>query len=500
MKDWLRVIGPGAVIASLTIGSGELIFSSRGGSIFGYDLLWFFLAVLALKWSLVYTSARHMVLTGAHPFQRWIELPGPRGWLLVVLLLLALVAFPIWVSFHAATIGGLLNWLCGTESAFGGHAHYLWGAAILFAVLGLVLAGGYATLERTQLVIVGLMLAAVLWVLLRLAPPWADLLAGLLWPHRLHYPVWASAHPDLVAQPVWVETVTYVGVLGGSAYDYLAYVSFVREKGWGRAGGKPLSYDELVRMPHQPKAQKQWLRVLLADCTTSFLAVLLFSGVFVTCGAMILAPQHKIPGGTNLLALQADFVALFPWMKPLYFAGAFLTMLGTLYGTIEVAPTVLRETAHAFDSSLAGSAARRLRLWAVLWSSGGGLVILLGSFAYGQSSAQGQMPGLIALLTPANLFTGVLGCGIICLLTPWTESRFVPPAQRLPWALWLLNGTAAVIFGALGIKAYWDQSQWRALALLAGTVVAGWLAASFLDSRRRFRQRPAPDQSTAEAR
>ena len=43
---WLTIFGPGAVIASLTIGSGELIFSSRGGALFGYRLLWFFLLVL----------------------------------------------------------------------------------------------------------------------------------------------------------------------------------------------------------------------------------------------------------------------------------------------------------------------------------------------------------------------------------------------------------------------------------------------------------------------
>src|SRR5439155_26971445 len=78
---WLTFFGPGAVIASLTIGSGELIFSSRAGALFGYRVLWFFLAVLAIKWILAFATARHMLLTGAHPFQRWMELPAPRGWL-----------------------------------------------------------------------------------------------------------------------------------------------------------------------------------------------------------------------------------------------------------------------------------------------------------------------------------------------------------------------------------------------------------------------------------
>src|SRR5437899_239643 len=104
---WLTFFGPGAVIASLTIGAGELIFSSRGGAVFGYRLLWLFVLILAVKWVLAFATARHMVLTGAHPFQRWMELPGPRGWFPAVFFLLALVCFPIWVSFHAGTLGTL---------------------------------------------------------------------------------------------------------------------------------------------------------------------------------------------------------------------------------------------------------------------------------------------------------------------------------------------------------------------------------------------------------
>ena len=78
--EWLRVFGPGAVIASLTIGTGELIFSSRGGVIFGYAILFPFLLICLFKWTLAYSAARHMVIAGVHPFERWMELPvGPAA-------------------------------------------------------------------------------------------------------------------------------------------------------------------------------------------------------------------------------------------------------------------------------------------------------------------------------------------------------------------------------------------------------------------------------------
>lgn len=104
--SWLTIFGPGGGIASLTIGSGELIFSSRGGAVFGCQLLSLFLAVCVFKWALVFATARHMILTGAHPFQRWMDLPGPRGWLPMAFLLLAIVslhmAIPIMPSSAAS--------------------------------------------------------------------------------------------------------------------------------------------------------------------------------------------------------------------------------------------------------------------------------------------------------------------------------------------------------------------------------------------------------------
>ena len=366
---WLTIFGPGAVIASLTIGSGELIFSSRGGALFGYRLLWFFLLVLLLKWALVFVTARHMVLTGAHPFQRWMYLPGPRGWFPLVFFLLALLCFPIWVCFHSGTVGTLLSWLAGTTQSLHGGAHFVWGLATLAVVLVLVFSGGYAALERIQLVIVLLMLACVAVSLFAVKPDWLEFFKGFIVPQPLAYPDWAFSQPELANRPVWVETITYVGVIGGSGYDYLAYVSYLRDKNWGQAGRAIATAPELATAAQdRSHINRRWLRAVAVDSVMSFFAVLIFSAVFVACGAVILGPQHLIPAGSNLLALQAEFVTpIYPWLKHVYFAGAFLTIFGTLCGTVEVAPTVLRELVHAFNPDCALRHARRLRRIAVSW-------------------------------------------------------------------------------------------------------------------------------------
>lgn len=481
--SWLSIIGPGAIVASLTIGSGELVFSSRGGALFGYPLLSFFLMICLLKWGLVLLTARQMVLSGAHPFERWCELPGPRGWLVWVFLVLAILSFPIWVSFHAGTIGTLVASLTGTESALDSASHYAWGMLVLGLTMVLVQTGGYQRLERIQLGIVVTMLVCVGISLILLQPDWTEMLSGLFSPWKISYPNWIARYPKWNARPLWVELVGYVGVLGGSGYDYLAYVSFLREKHWGAAGGSVLDTHELQRVANDDQhPYRGWLRAPLIDASISFLVVFVFSAVFVACGATVLRPAEQIPDGTDLLTLQAKFMEVgSTWMRPLYFVGALLAMLGTLYGTIEVAPTIAGEMARALGKTDLSKI--QIHRWVTTWVSFGGSVVLGASIALAQASKQGTPPALIKILDPANLFTGVLACGIISGLACWSDRKFLPRKLRANWLLLLLNGLACPLFLLLGIKAYWDHSGSWAFLMLLLTLASGWLMADWWNRR-----------------
>ena len=61
-----KYFGPGAIIASITIGSGETVFASRSGAVFGYSLLWLFLAAAIAKGLQIYCGSRYITLTGEH--------------------------------------------------------------------------------------------------------------------------------------------------------------------------------------------------------------------------------------------------------------------------------------------------------------------------------------------------------------------------------------------------------------------------------------------------
>ena len=100
---------------------------------------------------------------------------------------------------------------------------------------------------------------------------------------------------------------------------------------------------------------------------------------------------------------------------------------------------------------------------------------------------------LNVLLTPVNLFTGVLFCGVVCLLNVWMDFRWLPRGLRLPWWLLALNALSGVVFLMLGIKGYWDHpSRWFAMSGLIGLAVVAMILAAVLGPK----YFPAPASST----
>ncbi|MBC8354978.1 MAG: Nramp family divalent metal transporter [Planctomycetes bacterium] len=510
LREWLCIFGPGAIIASLTIGTGELIFSTRGGALFGYRILFLFAIISLLKWGLVIATSRHMILTGVHPYERMIELPGPRGWLPIMLFLMAMVCLPIWISFHCGVLGNLASWVTGTRGVFQGGMDYVWGAGLLAAVLLLSATGGYTVFERVQMFVVTALVGCAGLTMILYNPNWLELIFGIV-PQRLSYPDWLpEKYPEIARHSVWVETTRYVGVIGGAGFDYLAYTSWLREKQWGVLPARA-TREQLEEIAADPNHEvRKWINAPLVDCAISFALIVAFSAVFVACGAMVLRPEEVVPDEDNLLNLQARFVTrIHSLLLPLYVTGAFLTMLGTLYGTVEIACSIADEIVRSFIQDWSNVRARKLKRAVLAWCAPIAL-LLLGWLFIRQSTL--ELPGtephavvqnqlatdggdvdpirvqkprlLLAILTPINLFTGVLSCGLICIVVIWMDRRVLPSGLQPPkWQI-AMNVLSAVVFLALGLKGYWDNEH-RIIVVcsMVGIFVIAMVVAKVINSR-----------------
>ena len=299
----------------------------------------------------------------------------------------------------------------------------------------------------------------------------------------------------------------------------------------------------------------------------SFVLVVVFSAVFVASGVEVLADQQKVPDGNNFLGLQARFVTgIHQWLLPIYVGGAYLTIFGTLYGTLEIGTAVCREIVRAMSPDFERRNHVRLKKFTVIWCVSGALLVLIWSFIYtltgretikltwsGKEAAKIQSwqieegdgvgggdvavvvenssgmrevsvpePGvvkeiliptggeiqpnaplailtvktkarmLITILTPANNFTGVFACGLLCFLMPWIDRRFLPNSLRMHWSLVILNFVSGAIFLGLGIKWYWEnhnpqeyflKTRWLGIGTIIGMAVLSIVLAYLRESR-----------------
>ena len=80
----LRRIGPGIVLASAIVGSGEVIATTTLGAQVGYAALWIVLVSCAIKPVVQAELGRYTIVTGYTGLEGFNAVPGPRfgaGWL-----------------------------------------------------------------------------------------------------------------------------------------------------------------------------------------------------------------------------------------------------------------------------------------------------------------------------------------------------------------------------------------------------------------------------------
>lgn len=434
----LRVFGPGAIIASVTVGTGETIFAPRVGAIFGYTLLWATVMTVIFKGVQVYSGARYLVLTGEHPMQAWTRFPGPRAWAPTLIGLMAIVSYPMWIAALADAVSNLCMWITGIGigSSWG---RPLWGTGMILAAMLLSLVQTYGVVERVSTVILGFKVVLILIAVVVVKPDWIAALWGSIVPHLPDYPSWVAAqYPEMSHRSVGLELAVLMGAVGGGVQDYVGYLGFLREKKWGLAGATDGGPDKLSRDAGEARVGLAWLRAPFLDTTFSFGAVLLMTICFMLLGAAVLHPQGLIPTDADLYSKQSQFLAaIHPQLVVIYKAGIFFAIFGVLYGAFEL------YTRSTYEPLLAIWPRREwrvdsLRPVVVLYSGLGGLALLWSGW---------KTVTLASIISP---FSGVMGCGLWCLAMLWVDRRETPTLYRMGPVLFVLTLLAGLVMTMVG--------------------------------------------------
>ncbi|MBG6184836.1 Mn2+/Fe2+ NRAMP family transporter [Arthrobacter sp. CAN_A214] len=448
----LSVLGPGAIVASANIGSGEMVFASRGGALFAYALIWAFIVSAVAKAALAYSMNRYVVVTGEHPMSRWTTLfRGPRGWFTLLMGVVSIAAIPSWVGGLAIGLGDLM-----ADLTFGAGA---WWATALIVISGILSwLGGYSKLEKAQTMIVGFMLIAIGVSVFVLQPDWIAALGGVI-PSVPEYGGWVvDAYPDIAERSVFLEVATYLGAVGGGTYDYIGYAGMMREKKWGMLGHPDqaalsdrltgLRRGEMLPLAtdtEQVERAKAWSRAPLGDTLLSFAAIAIFAIMFMLNGASLLFVEQLVPSGNDTLTYQAQFLtAVHPTFEYLYYVAVFFAFFGSLYAFWELYSYTAFETLAPLSAKIRRGGQRIVRPWMYAYILVASLVLV---WTVGQ---------LVIIVTPASILGGLLTSGIFCLALVWTEHKVLPKQLRLstPGQWWVI--CSGVLLTVLGIVSTWE--------------------------------------------
>ncbi|MDP2052504.1 MAG: Nramp family divalent metal transporter, partial [Acidobacteriota bacterium] len=148
--SFLKLAGPGLVVAATGIGSGDVVSATVGGARYGVVLLWAIVAGAFFKFVLSEGIARWQLATGKTALEGWADhLPAWVKWYFGAYLVIWTVA----VSAALTNATGL-----GIANLTGGAIPQAWGA-VLHSLVGFafVWLGGYGSFEKMMKLLVGVM-------------------------------------------------------------------------------------------------------------------------------------------------------------------------------------------------------------------------------------------------------------------------------------------------------------------------------------------------------
>lgn len=345
LRDRLRSLGPGLVLAAAGIGAGDVVVASVTGMKFGPTLLWAVVFTVVLKFVLTEALARWQLATGETIARAWVT-RLPR-WVSV--------GFGAYLLFWTFMVGASLSSACGIAGAsfFPGLSVPVWGAIHAGVAAVLVASNRYARFQRLMKGLIAFMAGCVLVCAGLAQPSVGPLVRGLL-------------VPTLPPGGGGAQVLALLGGIGGSL-TVICYGYWMRAAAW--------------RGPER-------LATVRSDVRLAYV----FTGLFGVALVVIAAGVHPEAAGGSKIALDVaarlEAVAG-PLARWVFLAGFWCTVFTAMLGVWQGVPQVYvdlvtawraqsapapSESGTASDGGTGGS--RTIYLAAVAFLAGPPLVLL----------------------------------------------------------------------------------------------------------------------------
>ncbi len=338
----LMALGPGLVWCGEYIGSGEVVLATRTGAIFGVMLLWAPTVAIFSKFWIGVAGARYTVCTGECMVDMLGRTPGPRHWV-------------VWLVLIGQVCTGAISTaaVASVAAIFAAHfiplPPFILGWMITLGVIVLVWSGRFDPLKKVMALLVGLIIIGVFDVARATWPGWGEALLGFFGFRVPDLPVWAVTKHGVGPSP-WGEILPLLGWAAGGFASQVWYTYWVLGAGYGMASGRdygqPLDPGELRRIDAETaKRLRGWCRVVYVDATVALIVGVTVTGAFMVAGAGVLGPEEIAPDGSNV-ALELSRLFSIRWGPlgaHLFILAGLAAMISTMLGQFAGWPRLLAD-------------------------------------------------------------------------------------------------------------------------------------------------------------
>lgn len=415
-------VGPGIILASTIVGSGELIATTVLGAEHGYSLLWLIIVSCVIKIVVQNELGRYTIGSGETSLEAFDRVPGPRlgaswvVWAWFLSLALALVA-----------VGGMLGGIAQVVHQIVPAVPIVaWVWVINIGTLIVLSVGRYELIERFSMAMVAgftLMTVGAAFVLLD-SPQyfsWGAIVEGLSF---------------RMPEDGFLSAVAVMGLTGVGASELGIYPYWCLEKGYARFTGPHDDTPSWTRRAHG------WIRVLGFDVVNSMVIYTFATIAFYLLGAGILNGMGIVPRGTEMIETLSNMytATLGEWSGYVFLIGAVAVLYSTVFAGTAARSRMLADwlgIMKAYDKGNYGLRLRFQRLFVVVLL----VVPSLYYMFFQEPVMMVKMAGAVeAMMLP-----------IIGFSTVYLRYRHLPssiaPKGWITLALWVTSALMAVMMG-----------------------------------------------------
>ncbi|NJO68214.1 MAG: Nramp family divalent metal transporter [Bacteroidetes bacterium] len=273
-KNRFKWLGPAFIWMLSAAGSGELLFTPRIASQYGYAFVWALFLAVAMKWFINREIGRYTVCTGATFFRGLASLEN-KQWLLWLIIVPQLVV-------AVATIAGLAG--AASTAIVVLIKIPIWIPAVVITALTafLIAAGGFKTIERLTTILAIVISLSILAAAISVGPDMKKIGAGFIpqWPQNTKVD----------------EVLPWLGFMLAGAAGLMWFSYWTAARGYGAASLKKEEPVDPSQLPEeQQKELKDWLTHMSIANTLAVAGALIIAFAFLILGTELLQPKGLIP-------------------------------------------------------------------------------------------------------------------------------------------------------------------------------------------------------------